>query len=62
MSLAAIRVRLLPFTLLVMAPAMVMSLSAATVCSVVAPLKLLAATDRDWLVLRVSALLVMTMF
>ena len=59
---AAMSVKLLPSTLVVMAPDTVMSRSAATVCKVLAPLKLLAATDKDWLVLSVSALLLMAMF
>ena len=44
--------------LLVIAPEMVMSLSAATVCSVVAPLKLLAFTVSAAVVLRINALFV----
>ena len=60
MSLEAFKVRLLPLVLLLMAPAMVMSLAAATVCRVVAPLKLLALTVSAAVVFRFKALFVIT--
>ncbi len=59
MSREAIRVSVLPLVLLVMAPDTVMSLSAVTVCKVVAPLRLLALTVKALAVFKVTSLLVM---
>ena len=59
MSRDAIKVSVLALVLLVIAPEMVMSLPAETVCRVVAPLKLLAFTVSAEVVLRTSALFVM---
>ena len=60
MSLDAFRVRLLPLVVLLIAPAIVMSLAAATVCSVVAPLKLLALTVKVTVVFKLKAPFVIT--
>ena len=62
MSREDIKVSVLPLVLLVIAPDTVMSLSAATVCKVVAPLRLLALTVKAAVVLRVTSLLVMVTF
>ena len=58
MSRDAIKVKVLPLVLLVIAPDIVMSLSAETVCSVVVPLRLLALTVSADEVLSTAALLV----
>ena len=58
-SREAIKVSVLALVLLVIAPEMVISLPADTVCRVVAPLKLLAFTVSADVVLRTSALFVM---
>lgn len=60
MSLDAFKVRLLPLLLLLIAPATVMSLAAATVCRVVAPLKLLALTVKATVVFKLKAPFVIT--
>ena len=60
MSLDAFKVKLLPLVLLLIAPAMVMSLAAATVCRVVAPLKLLALTVKATVVFKFKAPFVIT--
>ena len=54
----AIKVSVLALVLFEIAPDTVMSLPAATVCNVVAPLKLLKLTVNAAVVLRISALLV----